>query len=950
MAPALGKSSNKVRGVDDRMDSDGAVLSVDVDPPLKLLEDSYGHRFWLNLSSSPPFLDSCTSKGPVEVSEMLLPSLFHKSESFKTTLLSNQESLLEFLSMNIPSTDSAALPTASPDNVDFPIHKNSRITAVENCQRTTPEQPDSSTEDYQGVTQFLSPQQCSQGQSRSPDVSLPRPPATRAQDTSHIKQNTTDALRQIRRSASQMEPSALRETLKTRSKKLASRHKSLVARAGRANLKLRALLGEHAMQHCTHQLQGLDRTVNQEGSSLSSFMLDSGPSCSPETKAFEAPVEQKGLISPPDASLMQRSSQSARLTEDVQSLAQCGLAILQGVQTALDSDATASSSDEEWDLRETKANGATSECLGCEWRWQCERAELASCWTWLQFRLSELDCRIQQLRALHKNILACKGGVVLAESQPLTDRQIQQTLLTETAGLTLTARNMTTELDTEPSSPSRLLWNIEKQSAQLSQIVNSLMAPLNMSPSSSPVAKGACSRWKRPFSSPLTDVFLRASSSHFGESEQKKRRVCRRRQFPPQVDVTCVSARTRPLLTYHKPRLFTMDQSALRRQRVDPSACRCASCVSCDPRSECSHPALSSTAKITANRAHPMLSLSSENSLSFHLHMGLVRENWLGQDSPIHSFMTGENTSHSAFNCTHRLPAAKNAQTHRRESTPVQWARTSQEPPRRTPRRALKRRHRRTDMDVCLSQAGLFYPSPEDSGEEAVTPKSTNTNQRNSQYPVRRRNGESVYNINNIVIPMSLAASTKVEKPQYKDILTPSWRIVDTVPLVKREEEEDEDDYEVELLSDEAFSQRHQSYEGREKLRWSPWENGRRYTCRPRSTMISSSSCCKPVSANTHGSGQLCCDQSWTCSMGGAPPEVSMEEKQPQLPWEKRAFPLTREEEEALRCEEGVSKPADALWSEKEAAELSFSDRSCENSLSSFCCAATTPPAGHMGK
>lgn len=59
-----------------------------------------------------------------------------------------------------------------------------------------------------------------------------------------------------------------------------------------------------------------------------------------------------------------------------------------------------------------------------------------------------------------------QGGVVLAEAQPLTDLQIQQTLLTETAGLTLTARqtrDLNSELDTEPSSPTRLLQNIERQ-------------------------------------------------------------------------------------------------------------------------------------------------------------------------------------------------------------------------------------------------------------------------------------------------------------------------------------------------------------------------------------------------------------------------------------------------------------------------------------------------------
>ena len=41
------------------------------------------------------------------------------------------------------------------------------------------------------------------------------------------------------------------------------------------------------------------------------------------------------------------------------------------------------------------------------------------------------------------------------------------------------------------------------------------------------------------------------------------------------------------------------------------------------------------------------------------------------------------------------------------------------------------------------------------------------------QQPVRRRRGESSFDINNIVIPMSVAATTRVEKLQYKEILTP---------------------------------------------------------------------------------------------------------------------------------------------------------------------------------
>lgn len=39
----------------------------------------------------------------------------------------------------------------------------------------------------------------------------------------------------------------------------------------------------------------------------------------------------------------------------------------------------------------------------------------------------------------------------------------------------------------------------------------------------------------------------------------------------------------------------------------------------------------------------------------------------------------------------------------------------------------------------------------------------------------RRRRGESAFDINNIVIPYSMAASTRVEKLLYKEIITPKY-------------------------------------------------------------------------------------------------------------------------------------------------------------------------------
>lgn len=47
----------------------------------------------------------------------------------------------------------------------------------------------------------------------------------------------------------------------------------------------------------------------------------------------------------------------------------------------------------------------------------------------------------------------------------------------------------------------------------------------------------------------------------------------------------------------------------------------------------------------------------------------------------------------------------------------------------------------------------------------------------------RRLRSESSYDIDNIVIPMSLVAPAKLEKLQYKEILTPRWRMVVLQPL-----------------------------------------------------------------------------------------------------------------------------------------------------------------------
>uniref|UniRef100_A0A0K2TZP1 CG4699 CG4699PAlike [Tribolium castaneum] n=1 Tax=Lepeophtheirus salmonis TaxID=72036 RepID=A0A0K2TZP1_LEPSM len=132
------------------------------------------------------------------------------------------------------------------------------------------------------------------------------------------------------------------------------------------------------------------------------------------------------------------------------------------------------------------------------------------------------------------------------------------------------------------------------------------------------------------------------------------------------------------------------------------------------------------------------------------------------------------------------------------------------------------------DMDDLDSSP---LPSPSISGDP---------NNRTWIEHVKRRR-ESAYDIDNIVIPYSIAASTRVERIKYKEIITPTWRIV-------REEEEFEVkdflsrsktglrcenslDTHDERIDDEDISQstyevRHRKAELDEQRRWKslPWK------------------------------------------------------------------------------------------------------------------------------
>ena len=56
-----------------------------------------------------------------------------------------------------------------------------------------------------------------------------------------------------------------------------------------------------------------------------------------------------------------------------------------------------------------------------------------------------------------------------------------------------------------------------------------------------------------------------------------------------------------------------------------------------------------------------------------------------------------------------------------------------------------------------------------------------NSNLINSSFIRRRRSEQNAFDINNIVIPYSIASTTRVEKLQYKEIITPKWRVTEGI-------------------------------------------------------------------------------------------------------------------------------------------------------------------------
>ncbi|XP_032064674.1 KAT8 regulatory NSL complex subunit 1-like protein [Thamnophis elegans] len=712
-------------------------------------------------------------------------------------------------------------------------------------------------------------------------------------------------------------PGSKEQELNFRLLQCVNKQQTLLNRAKRSQKHLQILLAKHIVKHCDQQMKCF---VKHQLRRMKAFHDTNNLLDGNYEKCTMVKVENTL-----EASRNKDTLSNLDTAPDEIKLFACSTAeLLSQVEESLDSEATCSSSsdDDEQISKTTVPINRRS-----DWKWLVERAKVGCQWTWLQDQISELEYKIQQLTDLHRQIRATKGMVILEECSVPKDILKKRTQLPDQEALNSIGNSQTFlqrqdvwpehDFEMSPSSPTLLLRNIEKQSAQLSEIISSLIAPLNLSPTSSSLSSKTCKQNEL-----LNGISLResenkeeisSSSSCLADQQHLKRRRKEKMKLKtPTVALMSTSARTRPLLrsqrrkSYRMNTAFTLNNQALHQGRTLCNAEEIAG----SKRSTYEFSTNSSIGKQLMleldTSFHPVLSFPSDVPL--HVHFKTLLKKYEVKGDAFESAAFGLAYKMSPLNVFSQIKPPLQQLSHGYESSckHQSMAKVSE-----LFSEGRKKRHLSETLpganDSCETLS--FQHEGQESysnltAASSVDMLSRSSHSISSQLNSRRRlRSECSYDIDNIVIPMSLIAPSKLEKLQYKEILTPSWRIVSLKPLEKLHEDEEK----AEDLSDDVYAARHSKYEDKEKARWSLWEKCR---CPRRNRSYSrnfeeqdaslkekqaNSNLTTYISENTAGITSEAYNSQYLATSESSGNKLSMT-----LLWERRAFPLKNEEVETL--------------------------------------------------
>nr|XP_033774287.1 KAT8 regulatory NSL complex subunit 1 isoform X2 [Geotrypetes seraphini] len=657
---------------------------------------------------------------------------------------------------------------------------------------------------------------------------------------------------------------------------------------------------------------------------------------------------------------------------------------LRAVEKAFDSDATDSSSGGESDVEEEELVRVNVEQRHIplrqrsEWRWAEDRAAIVSRWNWLQAHVSDLEYRIRQQTDIYKQIRANKGLLVLGDVLPADASGDERSRSLIPDGKTEGLFPLPTAVDRVVSSVCRSSESPAQDSTltesstskfcsaprPVNGVINSLPPGLTDRPPGDDT-EGMTLKKQRLNLLPSPPDGTHVSARTRPVLGCKKHRLVR-----PGV----IFPLSKKVWSHLPP--FKVHRSSTARGSCDlnPACALCGSLNLLLQDIQYDAPLLERMSQLDSC-IHPVLSFPDDVPASLPF-QGTLKSQW--QNRPFEKLKPPKKLSlkHkelapcSIFNTTHK-------DRHNLVSTLLSKTKLlhhksrSDKPPRQHIDELLSTSKAERTLPLRAGRSHLLAPSQDRShskkrlrdhsaersdvsrhdgsapgslmictqlpvhspllrqlstSSDGSTPASMGGHNVSNSLAARRRRGESSFDINNIVIPMSVAATTRVEKLQYKEILTPSWREVEVTPHVLNP---DEDDVEIEDLSDAAFSALHSKCEEMERSRWMstatmpPQRRGSRsyrsadgrttpqlgsansstpqpaspdvglslselsHTLSPRSP-ISPDMLSAPPTPASRDSQRLLSSEDTRCST----PELGHDEQMVQ-PWERRHFPLS---------------------------------------------------------
>ncbi|KAM9462812.1 KAT8 regulatory NSL complex subunit 1 isoform 2-T2 [Clarias gariepinus] len=573
--------------------------------------------------------------------------------------------------------------------------------------------------------------------------------------------------------------------LRERAQQTQRRQADVSARLQRLCKRLQVVQAKQVERHVKQQLTGfLHHTLSQ----FSSFRRDS-----------IAQLLKDGSLPP-----------------ELEKLHLSGTTSLRVAEAQFDSDATESSSGGESDIEEEELARVDTEqrhvklWRRAEGRFALERASIISRWTWLQAHISDLEYRIRQHTDIYRQIRTSKGSVELGDSSSSHQTRTEKPKPQHAAG----------------DFGQTLRFPIDRS---INEFFHSMAE--------------------------VSDVKL-----------------------SPTPESGCSAARVRPLNSCKRRRLIqpgTLQNLNSKVQKVCSPASPCdvnSACVMCGggqlhPKAELQfeRPLVDNVA-VQDPGVHPTLSLQSDIPVSVQLQR-MLKSHWqsrhmekvrplkkLSLKHKLSHYSSSSSSSSSALSkhkfrlsnspmAAIRFPSHKNRSERARKPVEagIRLTKVDAHTPCRTGRlldRSLSRKRvrenslDRTESPKLQFDAGSPYQPPQSSIQpstpntvsrqmclpsDSSTPLGPSSQTGSCSMPMRKRRSENSFDINNIVIPMSVAATTRVEKLQYKEIITPSWRELGAFPQHLAAVGVN---VEVEDLSDAACMLRHQKCEDQERNRW----------------------------------------------------------------------------------------------------------------------------------